>query len=80
MATREAFAEKQLDEIKKDKDSVYYKKIGGFGGPKPPRPEVGEEPDPNDEKAVKAYNKQLKKQAITKQTINTKTNIKNIQF
>ncbi len=64
LATREVFAEEKLDDIKSGPpyNSVYYKKTGGFGGPKPPRPEVGEEPDPNDEKAVKAYNKQLKKQ------------------
>ena len=64
LATREVFAEEKLDDIKSGPpyNSVYYKKTGGFGGPKPPRPEVGEEPDPNDKKAVKAYNNQLKKQ------------------
>ena len=64
LATREVFAEEKLDDIKSGPpyNSVYYKKTGGFGGPKPPKPEVGEEPDPNDKKAVKAYNKQLKKQ------------------
>ena len=62
MATREAYAEKQLDEIKKDKDSVYYK-IGkaGFGGNKKPRPEEPTLSDPPTKKELAAHKKWEKK-------------------